>query len=308
MYIQLQQEIYYSNKEHLPLNEIAKSLLSLEKAAAVTPRALELLYKDVVPQGVQIYVEELQSGSLSEKLKYYIQLAFQKWMGKEFGIEPNLLEAQNESKRQEVVRWLIGAILLIAIQAAKERFFPGAASTHIEQQVNLTLQAGRDITGINEETLKSAIKQAVKENPDALRGAIGFVKPAKRDSEAEISIDRKPYLSSRAISEIPSAIPDDPQNESVLNFANTEIAIRATDKDSSKKGWAATIPEYSDKRIRLHIAPGVDLNYLAHHDIVVGNVTVFYSVDDVGRVYKPHAHLLSIDKEATKALGEFKAE
>lgn len=308
MYIQFQQEIYYSNKEHVPLSEIAKSLLALEKAAAAAPRALELLYKDVVPQGVQIYVDELQSGSLSEKLKYYVRLAFQKQMGDEFGVEPNLLEIQSESKKQDIAAWVIAAILVMAIQTAKDKFFPGTSSVHIEQQVNVTLQAGRDITGIDEQTLRNVIKQAVQENPEAMKGAVGFVKPAKLDPEASIQIDKKPYLSSQAILEIPSSIPDEPQNERALELTNTTIAIRATDKDSSKKGWAATIAEYSEKRMRLHIAPGVDLNYLAHHDVVVGNVTIFYSIDDTGKVYKPHAHLFSIDKEATKALGEFKVK
>jgi len=302
MDIVFDQEIYYSNKQHLPLGEVAKSLLALEKATAIAPRAIELLYKDVIAHDFEIIIDELHSGSLTEKLKYYLKPVFQKQLEDATWIDIETLEGKTPEVKEKIVALIFIAVVLFALYEAKQRFFPNSPTNHIEQQINVTLQAGRDISGIDEETLRKALTQAVQEDQDAIKGAVGFVKPAKRDPDASIQIDGKPYLSSQAIAEIPSTLPDEDLRERAIDLANTTISIRATDKDSGKKGWAATIPEFMDRRIRIHISPDIDLNYLAHHDVVVGNVTVFYSTDDAGRIMKPHAHLFSIDKGETASL------
>jgi hypothetical protein len=302
MDIIFEQEVYYSNKEHLPLNDIAKSLLALEKAVAIAPRVLESLYEDVVAKGIEIFIDELHSGSLSEKLRYYLHVAFQKRIEDEAGLQLGTLEGLPQEKRQQIAAWLIAAGLLVALKFAADAISNKSPKTHIEQQINITLEAGGDITGIDPGVLRSALEQAARENPEAIKGAVGFIKPAKRDQEASIELDRQPYLSSQALAEIPSALPDDETQEKSIEFEDVEIYIRATDRDSGKRGWAATVPEFMDRRIRLHISPGIDLNFLAHNDVVVGNVSVFYSLDEKGNVVKPHAHLFSINEEATSSL------
>lgn len=302
MDIAFDQSIYYSNKEHLSLGEVAKSLLALEKAAVIAPRVMELLYPDVVADDFEIVIDELHSGSLSEKLKYYLRLALQRQLEEATGVDVGTLEGKPAEVLEAIVALMVIVGILFALGEAKKRFFPDSPTTHIEQQINIKIQEGREITGIDEQTLRAAFAQAIQENPDAVKGAVGFVKPAKKDAEAAIQIDGKPYLSSQAIAEVPSALPEEDAPERAIDLENTTIYVRATDKDSGKRGWAATIPEFLDKRIRIHISPDIDLAYLARHDVVVGNVTVFYSTDGSGRIVKPHAHLFSISKEQTAKL------
>lgn len=303
MDIVFDQEIYFSNKNHLPLNDIAQSLLALQKAVVVAPRAMELLYEDVIADGVEIFIDELRSGSLSENLKYYFRVGLQKHVEDQVGIPIESLENQPPDRIKKIAAWLIAAGMLFALKAASESFQSKEPKTHIDQQINISLNAGRDITGIETNILRNALEKSVRENPEAVKGAVGFVRPAKKDIEASIQLDRSQFLSSQAIAEVPSALPEEELQEKSIEFANTEIYIRATDRDSGKKGWAATIPEFRESRIRLHVAPGIDLNFLAHSDVIVGNVIVFYSIDDRGNVVKPRAHLISLNEQKTKSFG-----
>ena len=58
--------IYYSNKEHIPLSEIADSLLALEGLIRQSPDVLENLFPGTKIYGVEVYLSELKSGSLYE--------------------------------------------------------------------------------------------------------------------------------------------------------------------------------------------------------------------------------------------------
>ena len=72
MEIEFSQNIYYSNKKKIPIAEVANALLALEEVSALTPILLERLFDDVTVQNMAIYVDELHSGSLKEKIKYYL--------------------------------------------------------------------------------------------------------------------------------------------------------------------------------------------------------------------------------------------
>lgn len=302
MNIEFARHIYYSNKDHLSVREIAEALLALEKVANPVGEVIEALYDDVVYQSLRIELDELQSGSLSERVRFYLRLAFQKHVEKEAGIEFKSLEGEQAEKKANIAGWALAVVVLFGAKAAADRVWPTKPKQHIDQQINLTLQAGRDITGIEVEKLRTAVQRAIADDPSAIKGAVGFARPAKSDDRAAISIDDAPFLPPEAIAEIPSGMQDEEPQEKVIELEGVEIYIRATDRDSGKRGWGATIPAYSDKRIRLHVAPGIDLIKLAHCDVVIGDVAIFYSVDGNGNISKPHAHLYSVDLDKTDAV------
>jgi hypothetical protein len=302
MHILCSNNIYYSNKEHLPLGEVAKSLLALEKAISMVPQALENMYGDVVAQDIEVYLEELHEGSLSERLRYYIRLAIQKQVEDESGLSLGNIDGIPNERQEKIAAWLIVACLLVALKYGANQVWPDTPKPNIEHQINVTLNAGRDITGLEPAQLANAIESSIKDNPDAVKGALAFVKPAKKDAFASIAIDGEQVLTPQTLAELPAATIESEQVEKSLEFEDVEIRIRATDRDSGKRGWAATIPEFMDRRIRVHVSPNIDLNFLAQHDQVVGNVSVFYSLDERGNIIKPHAHLFSIDRVKTAKL------
>jgi hypothetical protein len=299
MEISFIQNIYYSNKEKIPISEVAKSLLALEELSRVAPEILEKLYEDVTVRNMSVYVDELASGSLKEKINFYFWVAFQKFLAEESGLEPKQLEEESPERRNDILAWVMVAILVIALKAAADKVFPNSEKENIAQQINITFNAGRDITGIDTEKLRKTVEGVVENNPQVVKGAVGFVKPAKKEKEAYIEIDRNSRLSSSFLNEIPDGMIEEGEQEKVIELANTVVFIRATDKDSGKRGWGATILEFNERRIRMHVAPGIDLKFLAHQDVVIGDVAIFFSVDKEGNIRKPHAHLYSIDKDAT---------
>ncbi len=295
MEIVFEQEIYFSNKDHLLLTDVAKSLLAFDKNAKATPLALEKLFDDVVAQDIQLYVEELKSGSLTEKIKFRLKLAIQDQIEDESGVKLNLLSQKPQKKKEEIVSWIVVAVFLYGVKIAIDKFNNDSNKPNIQQQINITLNQGEEITGIDKEILNKKLNNSLEETPGAIQGAIEFTRPAKKDSNASISIDNNVILSKEAIAEVPSMLADLSQLEKSIELEKTEIVIRATDRDSAKRGWGATFPEFSDRRMKVSVAPGIDLNELAHKDSVTGNVTIFYCIDERGNTSKQHAHIFSVD-------------
>ena len=56
-------QIYYSNKDLLPLSDVASSLLALEKLIKQSPYTIEKFFPGLKIYDVEIYLNELQSGS-----------------------------------------------------------------------------------------------------------------------------------------------------------------------------------------------------------------------------------------------------
>lgn len=294
MDIVFEQALYYSNREHLPLEEVARSLLSLDHTARAMPLALEKLFEDVRVESLSLSLDELKSGSLSEIIRYRLKLALQHHIEEHAGDLGRLSNKPAERKKQ-IAAWLATAVIVFAIKQAVESFHPNSETPHIEETVNIVLDRGHEVTGLDRQTLRDAVKEALEETPNSAQNAVNIARPAKKDPDASISIDNDTIISNHALRELPSALPEQQPKEKSVELADTVIVIRATDKDSGKKGWGATIPEFSNLRIRVSVAPGIDLNVLAHRDIVVGNVTIFYTLDDRGNVIRPHAHIFSVE-------------
>jgi hypothetical protein len=294
MDITFEQDLYYSNREHLSLEDVAKSLLSLDQTARAIPAALEKLFEDARVESISLSLDELKSGSLSETIRYRLKVALQHHI-EEHGGELGRLSNKPTERKRQIAAWLATAVIVFAIKQAADSFRPNVDKPHIEETVNVVLDHGHEITGLDRQQLREAIREALEETPNFAQNAVNITRPAKRDPEASISIDGQAVISNQALSEIPSALPDQQVKEKSVELEGAIIVIRATDRDSGRKGWGATIPEFSNHRMRVSVAPGNNLDLLAHKDIVVGNVTIFYTLDDRGNVIRPHAHIFSVE-------------
>lgn len=295
MEVTFSQEIYFSNKKKLPIGDVAKSLLALESVSRNSPIALSKLFRGTNVQQIDIFVDTIESGSLKEKINYYFRIAVQKNLENALGFEFPSIEKFSPETRKKVIAWALVALFFFGVKAASNKVFPDQPKKHINNEINIVLAAGRDITGVDEDKLREIFEEITKENPEIVKSSVEFVKPAKQDPSASISFDKDYKLSDSAIKEIPSSLPEDESNEKAIEFEETEILIRATDKDSGRKGWGAIIPQFNNKRIRMSVAPHIDLQLLAQHEIIVGDVTVFYSINKNGDVKRPHAHLYHIE-------------
>lgn len=106
--------------------------------------------------------------------------------------------------------------------------------------------------------------------------------PAKRDPNATITFnDNKELIINndavRAMPRFARAPEDEPYIE---DFKDIELIIRATDLDSSKRGWAVVIPEIHTKRTRLQLDPGIKPEILIGKSKIMAEVTVIFEYDD----------------------------
>ncbi|GHU11520.1 hypothetical protein FACS1894185_4900 [Betaproteobacteria bacterium] len=105
---------------------------------------------------------------------------------------------------------------------------------------------------------------------------VQFFGPARIDRTAGITVDGNEAIQFPAavISATPAAIKVEPA-ELVEHLSDVDLEIRATDLDSTKRGWAAVITGKIDRRISLKLGEGVrptDLNKFK----VRADVSVFY--------------------------------
>lgn len=298
MEIVFEHEIYFSNKNHLLLTDVAKSLLALDRNVKAVPLALEKIYEDVQATGIELYIDELHTGSLTEKIKFKLRLALQQHIETESGAKLGKLSKESKERQEQVIAWLVTAVILIGLKVGAEAIRSGSDKPHLEDRIAISLGEGSQITTIDQQVLNIAIVDALSETPGSITGAIEFARLAKKDSTAFIRINDQPFVSTEALAEVPSATVE-ANREKTLELSGTQILIRATDRDSGKKGWGATIPAFSDSRMRVTVAPGIDLNALAHRDSVTGNVTIFYTTDNAGNVIKRHAHIYSVVYKAS---------
>ncbi len=293
MDIVFEHEIYFSNKNHMLLGDVAKSLLALDRNVKAVPLALEKLYEDVQSTGIDLYIDELHTGSLTEKIKFKLRLALQQHIEKASGTKLGKLSKESQERQEQIVAWLVTAVILIGLKVGAEAIRSESDKPNLENKIDISLSEGSKITAIEQQVLNIAIVDALRETPGSITGAIEFARPAKKDPAAFIRINDQPFVSAEALAEVPSTTIET-EREKTLELSDTQILIRATDRDSGKKGWGATIPAFSDSRMRVTVAPGIDLNALAHQDSVTGNVTIFYTTDNAGNVIKRHAHIYSV--------------
>ena len=64
MEIEIHQHIHYSNREFVPLREIAKGLLALEAIIKQSPSVLESLFPGTQIESVEVFINELKYGSI----------------------------------------------------------------------------------------------------------------------------------------------------------------------------------------------------------------------------------------------------
>ena len=72
------QEIYFSNKNSLLVTDVANSLLSMAKVSKLTPLVFERMFEGTTVRDLQVYIDNIESGSLKEKIKYYFSISIQK--------------------------------------------------------------------------------------------------------------------------------------------------------------------------------------------------------------------------------------
>ncbi|MEL0623850.1 hypothetical protein V6238_12180 [Marinomonas arenicola] len=284
MELVISQKIYYSNKELVPVNDIASSLLALDYIIRLSPKVLHEIFPEARIYGIDVFISELKSGSIyedlvvkflfgsQEKLDIFVEQTRQK-----LGIEKIM------NKPEILSTILLGLIFAGGIHYLNKND-PTKEKSMIEANNNTIIQIGAGLVDLSANDFQAIINNAVsgKDKDKLAKAALQVVKPAKLDPNASITFnsDSALQVNKEAIKQIPRSFNETEEKvELIEDYTNIELEIRATDLDSAKTGWAVAIPSMENKRVRLQIDPRINREALLDVRSIHGDTTIIFGYD-----------------------------
>lgn len=285
--LDLSHRFHYSNREPVPIADVASSLVALERILLRVPKVLTLV-TGVQIDGVEIYIEDIRSGSLIEDIA--IRLLFKDQDGMNAFLD-KIREGVGQRKviRNVLVGSAIMGVLGYGLYSATKATSTPAAAQSVQISNNVIINIGAEQAGMKPEQLQSIIEAAVSDKKANARDAIEFVKPAKLDPAATISMEGKTVLAipNETIKVVPSSlILDDSPTEKA--YLDVDLQIRATNLDSRSSGWAALIPGLVDRRVKLVLAEGVDARQVAGRFGVRADIILHSRAQGASKEIKPY--------------------
>lgn len=285
------QQIYYSNKELVPIKEIAESLQALDAVIRHSPEVLEALFPGTKIESVEVFIKELRSDSIWEDLVVKFVFGSQKKFDQ---LISNLRERVGMDNLMNNPQ-LLSAIILVLILSGgayylgKDQTADPEQRATIEANNNTIINIGAGMMEMSAEEFKILIDGAIKDKAKLAKDAVRMVKPAKRDPEASITFNDNTELqiTSESVRAMPRYVSEPEEEEFIEDYTDIEMELRATDLDSTKRGWAVVVPELGDRRVRLQLDPTVSPEELYERRKFTANATIIFGFDkDSKRVPK----------------------
>lgn len=279
-------EIYWSNREPVPIGEVAETLLALERIVKMSPLVMEGL-TGVGIRGIDVYVNAIESGSLMEKI--FIKLLFKDEASFDAFLD-KIGEKINKPgmTRAALITAVIAALVGYGAWLAAKVSNPAGQST-ISGNYTTIINLGAGQVDMTPEAFRAIVEAAVLDKKALAQSAVKLFKPARADAQASIVIDGNDAASfSPAVIAATPRIAEVEKQEQVIHLRDVDLEIRATDLDSLNTGWAALIPGKVDRRVKLKLAPDIKTSEIADKFSVRADVSVYYKLDKAGRKMTPN--------------------
>jgi hypothetical protein len=250
-------------------------------------------------QKVNVYVNKVQAGSLKEDVLVKFIWGNQEKFDQGIDQLRKTLKVDDILQNRLLVGAIIGALIIGGGLHLLHKFDGSEDQKEILRNTqNVFIFNGVAQSGVGEKEFKTAIDDAIARNQKLPKDAIRAIRPAKRDPKSTITLnnDKSATIGTAAVQAMPSSTPDDDQKESVEDFSNVEIRIRAIDLDSTKRGWAAVLPSISSRRAKMHLDPNIKLTDLIGKTAINGDVTIIFKNDEAGDRYPSLIFLRNIRK------------
>lgn len=265
--------LYFSTENAVPVGDIARSLIALEKIILSSQFAFEGITSVDIAK-IEVLISKLESGSLLEDIgiKFFFK--------DQAGLDAFVAKVRAKTLENGVLgkSLVVGAVLASVVGAGA--FFAaksnGSAQTTITANNNVIINIGAGEVGMTPEAFKSVVETAIKDKKALAENTVSFFSPARSDRNASITFDDNDAVrfTPEVIAATPSSISKD-RSEHSKDYSDVDLQIRATDLDHHKTGWAGIVTGLVDRRVPLKLAENVkpaDLN----HFQVRADITVFY--------------------------------
>lgn len=315
-YILVEHPITYTTQHPLPVRDVIESLKGLQDLSArFLPRTLSALVNEDVIAG-ELYVEGFEEGS-------FITDALTKLFFRSEEDVMNFLGKINAGEYREAwkiaydaspggdkpMQKIVGVSVVIAALIGAGAWY----AAHDDKQAQVSIQAnnntviaiGAEAYSVNPDAFAKIIAAAV--GPDRKRlaeDAARVIAPAKNDPQASVKV-----AGEEGLTFVPATVKATPRtpnfgkSEFDEHYPDVDLQIRASDRDSSKRGWAGVIPGLIDHRVKVILADGVPADTIANKFSVRADVTVRYGKQANESEHKPEAivieRLIESDGEGT---------
>ncbi|MEZ5586571.1 MAG: hypothetical protein R3E46_05820 [Sedimenticolaceae bacterium] len=277
------QQIYYSNKELVPIKEIAESLQALDAVIRHSPEVLEALFPGTKIESVEVFIKELRSDSIWEDLVVKFVFGSQKKFDQLISNIRERVGMDNLMNNPQLLSVIILVLILSggAYYLGKDQSADPAQRATIEANNNNIINIGAGMMEMSAEEFKLLIDGAIKDKAKLAKDAVRMVKPAKRDPEASITFNDNTELqiTSESVRAMPRYVSEPEEEEFIEDYSAIEMELRATDLDSTKRGWAVVVPELGNRRVRLQLDPTVSPEELYERRKFSGNATIIFGFD-----------------------------
>lgn len=277
--LDFRENFYYSTKKPVTVKEIIESLQGLEFVVKQTRGTLQKL-TDCKIDGVQLYVDELKSGSLIEDV--IVRVFFGSEEEKNKFCEKIHEKIGDGKMRNTIITAVLVGIIGYGIYLAIK---PSDPNYVINANHNVNINIG-DSQKITNEKLTEIIRDSITNQKSLAQNTIKVLSPARTDESSSIQIGDMATIPASTIMKTPTELNLQPLTD-VVDYNDVPVIIRAMDLDKSNKGWGGIIVDKVDQRTKITFDPNIDINILAGRSSFMADVTVIKTLTNKDNEYKP---------------------
>lgn len=285
--LELSHRFHYSNREAIPIQEIASSLTALERMILRSAKVMSSV-TSVPIEHCEVFIEDIASGSLTEdiivKLFFKDQAELDAFLSK-----INSAIGQNKVVKNALIGALILSVVGYGVYSAVKAMSPVAPTSSVNVNNNVIINIAAKESGLTPESIEKILKGAISDKKSNALDAIDFVRPAKRDPEASISMEGQTVLTipKEVVADTPTSLKMDVQSTDKF-IPDVDVQIRATNLDSNEAGWAALIPPFVTRRVKLVLGDGIQPKDVAGKFIVRADVIVHMKPQGQNKALRPY--------------------
>jgi len=289
-----QHDILYNTRVLPTPSDVISSLTGVEKIVVRMPTVLRELFLGG-PVSVEVYVENVQAGSLKEKLLFRLF----------FESEENFDEWARKVRQKTGVDFMIGMYPVFSLVLAGMVVFGasyactrmlgreggGRSASGITGNTASIINNGVIAMNIDPAHYKDAIFKGAGNMLNVASNACKLIAPAKRldVSDPSIVIDSNEVftITKEAIADTHKSVDRSVAEPEMILLEDTEIIIRSLDLDNAKRGWNVIIPSHFEKRIPMEVPESLNMSRAQAGTRIRADIEVYYTPTDEGdRKYK----------------------
>lgn len=279
--IETHYKIHYTTESPVSIEHVIDSLRSLERIIKRTGPFVEKAFEGIEVIDTQVYVSEIQSGSLINDfvVKYVCG-------GKDNAEKAKELfrTMMNDSGALKTVVTLgVGALMAYGVMQVLPS---GQMSKHTEAYNSVVLEAGGDIN-LSGQKIKE-ILEGVRDKRSLAKDAVDAMRPAKGDnSSILVEGNSKLTIPSEMVTEAPDEYEPPQPVEKEEKFNDVKVLISASDRDNNDKGWAGIVVGVAETRTKIILSDNLDPRELHGQTKLQANVVVTSRYNKTRKEYQP---------------------